>query len=252
MLSTLARNFNDMARSMQRQVTSLEELSSMQQRFVADVSHELRTPLTSILGYTEMLEEGAYGELGDEQRDAVRRALLATLLLGERRVGAARWVSLEGAWRVLPIGLVLGISLPCMNWVHHPSVAVLLMILVGACGGFFVVPMNALLQHRGCQLLTAGQSIAIQNFNENLSVMAMMLGYSALMALDLPFSIITSVLGACALARGHQGLRGGGGNAGARRRRTDGSRRGAGGKGGGGCGHGACLLASRGPVRPAC
>ena len=56
--------------------------------------------------------------------------------------------------------------------------------------------MNALLQHRGCQLLTAGQSIAIQNFNENLSVMAMMLGYSALMALDLPFSIITSVLGA--------------------------------------------------------
>jgi LPLT family lysophospholipid transporter-like MFS transporter len=44
--------------------------------------------------------------------------------------------------------------------------------------------------------LTAGQSIAIQNLNENLSVMAMMLGYSALMALDLPFSIITSVLGA--------------------------------------------------------
>ena len=109
---------------------------------------------------------------------------------------AARWVSLEGAWRVLPIGLVLGISLPCMNWVHHPSVAMLLMILVGACGGFFVVPMNALLQHRGCQLLTAGQSIAIQNFNENLSVMAMMLGYSALMAMDLPFSVITSVLGA--------------------------------------------------------
>ena len=109
---------------------------------------------------------------------------------------AARWVSLEGAWRVLPIGLVLGISLPCMNWVHHPSVAVLLMILVGACGGFFVVPMNALLQHRGCQLLTAGQSIAIQNFNENLSVMAMMLGYSALMAMDLPFLVITSVLGA--------------------------------------------------------
>jgi LPLT family lysophospholipid transporter-like MFS transporter len=109
---------------------------------------------------------------------------------------AARWVSLEGAWRVLPIGLVLGISLPCMNWVHHPGVAVVLMILVGACGGFFVVPMNALLQHRGCQLLTAGQSIAIQNFNENLSVMAMMLGYSALMAMDLPFSVITSVLGA--------------------------------------------------------
>jgi hypothetical protein len=109
---------------------------------------------------------------------------------------AARWVSLEGAWRVLPMGLVLGISLPCMNWVHHPGVALGLMVLVGACGGFFVVPMNALLQYRGCQLLTAGQSIAIQNFNENLSVMAMMLVYSGLMALDLSFFTISSVLGA--------------------------------------------------------
>lgn len=109
---------------------------------------------------------------------------------------AARWVSLEGAWRVLPMGLVLGISLPCLNWIHHPGVALALMVLVGACGGFFVVPMNALLQHRGCQLLTAGQSIAIQNFNENLSVMAMMLAYSGLMALDLSFFTISSVLGA--------------------------------------------------------
>lgn len=109
---------------------------------------------------------------------------------------AARWVPLEGAWRVLPMGLVLGVSLPIMNWVHHPSVALALMVMVGACGGFFVVPMNALLQHRGCHLLTAGQSIAIQNLNENLSVMVMMLAYSALMALELPFFIITSVLGA--------------------------------------------------------
>jgi LPLT family lysophospholipid transporter-like MFS transporter len=109
---------------------------------------------------------------------------------------AARWISLPAAWRVLPIGLVLGLSLPCMNWVHHPGIAIALMVLVGACGGFFVVPMNALLQHRGCHLLTAGQSIAIQNFNENLSVMTMMLVYSALMALELPFSMITSLLGA--------------------------------------------------------
>ena len=109
---------------------------------------------------------------------------------------AARWVSLVNAWKVLPLGLVLGISLPCMNWVHHPGVALGLMVLVGACGGLFVVPMNALLQHRGCRLLTAGQSIAIQNLNENLSVMGMMLLYSGLMALELSFGVISSVLGA--------------------------------------------------------
>jgi LPLT family lysophospholipid transporter-like MFS transporter len=109
---------------------------------------------------------------------------------------AARWVTLEGAWRVLPLGLLLGLSLPVMNWIHHPGVAVVLMVLVGACGGFFVVPMNALLQHRGCQLLTAGQSIAIQNLNENLSVMAMMLAYSGMIAMDLSFAFISCMLGA--------------------------------------------------------
>jgi LPLT family lysophospholipid transporter-like MFS transporter len=109
---------------------------------------------------------------------------------------AAHWVTLEGAWRVLPLGLLLGLSLPVMNWIHHSGVAVVLMVLVGACGGFFVVPMNALLQHRGCQLLTAGQSIAIQNLNENLSVMAMMLAYSGMMAMDLSFAFISCMLGA--------------------------------------------------------
>jgi MFS family permease len=108
---------------------------------------------------------------------------------------AARFVSLGGAWKVLPLGLLLGIAMPSMNWIHHPGVAVGMMVAVGACGGFFVVPMNALLQHRGCQLLTAGQSIAIQNLNENLSVMVMMLVYSALMAMNLSFFAISSVLG---------------------------------------------------------
>ena len=59
------------------------------------------------------------------------------------------------------------------------DVAVPLMILLGALAGFFVVPMNALLQHRGHILMGAGHSIAVQNFNENLSILAM-LGFYAL------------------------------------------------------------------------
>ncbi|MCU1558208.1 MAG: two-component sensor histidine kinase [Microbacteriaceae bacterium] len=47
-IATLARSFNGMADSLQRQITKLAELSRLQQRFVSDVSHELRTPLTTI------------------------------------------------------------------------------------------------------------------------------------------------------------------------------------------------------------
>src|SRR5262249_18597931 len=53
-----------------------------------------------------------------------------------------------------------------------------LMILIGALAGFFVVPMNALLQHRGHHLVGAGRSIAVQNFNENASILIMIAAYS--------------------------------------------------------------------------
>jgi len=60
------------------------------------------------------------------------------------------------------------------------------MALVGALGGALVVPLNALLQHRGCVLLTAGRSIAVQGFNENASILVMLAAYAALVAAELP------------------------------------------------------------------
>ena len=66
------------------------------------------------------------------------------------------------------------------------------MILIGALAGFFVVPMNALLQHRGHVLMGAGHSIAVQNFNENLSILVMLSVYALLMWLN--FSIYTVVV----------------------------------------------------------
>ena len=67
-------------------------------------------------------------------------------------------------------------------------IAGLIMILVGICAGFFVVPMNALLQHRGHVLMSAGRSIAVQNFNENSSILVMLGVYSLLIKADLSSS----------------------------------------------------------------
>jgi MFS family permease len=86
---------------------------------------------------------------------------------------AARFVSLRGAVKVLPIGACMGVVVMFMIFVHHLPTALLLMVAIGACAGFFVVPMNALLQHRGHVLMGAGHSIAVQNFNENIGILVM-------------------------------------------------------------------------------
>ncbi|HEY1325913.1 MAG TPA: lysophospholipid transporter LplT [Casimicrobiaceae bacterium] len=93
----------------------------------------------------------------------------------------ASWlVSLRGAVRVLPIGALMGLIVISMIFVRNLWVAMALMVLIGACAGFFVVPMNAMLQHRGHVLMGAGHSIAVQNFNENVGILVMV-GLYALM-----------------------------------------------------------------------
>ncbi len=68
-------------------------------------------------------------------------------------------------------------------------------MIVGGLSGFFVVPMNALLQHRGHVLLSAGHSIAVQNFNENLSVLVMLCLYAVLVWLDVPVAAVIVLFG---------------------------------------------------------
>lgn len=99
---------------------------------------------------------------------------------------ATRWVVLEQAPRLLPIGVLMGLLLPLLLWVEQVWTAGLLLVLVGALAGFFVVPMNALLQHRGCSLLTAGRSIAVQGFNENAGMLVMLGVYAAAIGLEVP------------------------------------------------------------------
>jgi hypothetical protein len=112
----------------------------------------------------------------------------AAILQGVTAVGiaigavlASAWVSLDRAVRVIPLGIAMGFFIIVMNFVHSVWTAVGVMIAIGAMAGFFVVPMNALLQHRGHHLVGAGRSIAVQNFNENSSVLAMIVLYSLLL-----------------------------------------------------------------------
>ncbi len=111
-------------------------------------------------------------------------------------MAASRYVALERAVRLLPLGLLLGLVIPLMLCVHSIAMAAALMVLVGAMAGFFVVPMNALLQHRGYTLLTAGRSIAVQGFNENAGMLVMLAVYAGATALQLPISTLVLGFGA--------------------------------------------------------
>lgn len=93
---------------------------------------------------------------------------------------AGRYVKLQDSIKVLPTGIIMGFVVISMMFVTDPIIAAVLLAIIGALGGFFVVPMNALLQHRGHLLMGAGHSIAVQNFNENLSILAL-LGLYAMM-----------------------------------------------------------------------
>ncbi len=127
---------------------------------------------------------------------------------------AAAKVPLKKSLSVLPMGILMGILVTCMAYFDRSMapegglsmfgfelswatiIAAVAMVAVGICAGFFVVPMNALLQHRGHVLMSAGRSIAVQNFNENLSILTMLGVYSLLIKLDLSVPTTMLVFGA--------------------------------------------------------
>ena len=110
-------------------------------------------------------------------------------------IAAARLISLRQTTRVLPVGIAMGFVVMLMMFVHSFVSALLMMVVVGALAGFFVVPMNALLQHRGHMLMGAGHSIAVQNFNENLSILVMTGLYALLIKLDVSINTVICLFG---------------------------------------------------------
>jgi MFS family permease len=113
---------------------------------------------------------------------------------------AARHVALAAAVRVLPLGIVMGVLVPLVSLVQDWPWALPLLAAVGALGGALVVPLNALLQHRGHVLLSAGRSIAVQNFNENLSVLLMLAAYAGLLKAGVDIRSLMAGLGALVAA----------------------------------------------------
>jgi MFS family permease len=107
-------------------------------------------------------------------------------------VVASMRMRLEDGPRVITLGIGMGLLIILLIFITHVWVAVPFLILLGALGGFLVVPMNALLQHRGHNLMGAGRSIAVQNFNEQACILVLGAAYSLFTGLGLPtFAAIT-------------------------------------------------------------
>jgi len=125
-----------------------------------------------------------------EQATQLTAVVAVGLAIGS--VVAAKAVPLEHAVKVLPLGIAMGFVVLAMALVTDWGLAVLMLILIGILAGSFLIPMNALLQHRGHQLMGSGHSIALQNFNENLSILLMLGAYA--MMIEAGFSIHTIVI----------------------------------------------------------
>ena len=122
----------------------------------------------------------------------------ASALVGVVAIGTAAGaivaslrMRLDQATQVIPFGIAMGILVVGLNLITDFWYAAPFLILLGAIGGFLVVPMNALLQHRGANLMGAGRSIAVQNFNEQACILGLGAFYTGMTRFGL--SAFTSI-----------------------------------------------------------
>lgn len=130
---------------------------------------------------------------GLEQATQLMALLAVGIAVGS--VIAARYITLEHSTKVLPAGILMGILVVIMALVQHWQLAALLLFIIGALAGFFVVPLNALLQHRGHELIGAGHSIAVQNFNEHIGILLLLGAYLLMVKANIPINAIVIAFG---------------------------------------------------------
>lgn len=114
--------------------------------------------------------------------------------------GAARFVSLHTVNRALPAGILIGLLIMAFAFVDSFSFAAFMLVVTGACGGFYVVPLNALLQERGRTSVGSGHAIAVQNFFENCCMLLMIGFYTVLDKNQVAVTTSTVAVGALVLA----------------------------------------------------
>jgi LPLT family lysophospholipid transporter-like MFS transporter len=139
--------------------------------------------------------EWAKQSLGMPLNKATSTVAIVVVGVALGAVMSARFITLRKALSVIPLGIAMGVIVMSMIFVHDLRIAYVLLLVVGALSGFFVVPMNALLQHRGHVLMSAGHSIAVQNFNENLSILTMLAVYAGMVKLGLGLNTIIVLFG---------------------------------------------------------
>ncbi|MGI9212782.1 MAG: lysophospholipid transporter LplT [Methylococcaceae bacterium] len=133
--------------------------------------------------------------LGMDLEHSTQLTAVVAVGVGVGAAVAAKLVPLEHSVRVLPMGIAMGLTVASMVFIHDWQIALPALALIGAMGGYFVVPMNALLQHRGHMLMGAGHSIALQNFNENISVLLMLGVYALMIKAELSANVIVFIFG---------------------------------------------------------
>jgi LPLT family lysophospholipid transporter-like MFS transporter len=109
---------------------------------------------------------------------------------------AAKFITLEKADRAVPAGVLIGVSVCILAVTTNIPAAFAVMSLVGACGGFFIVPLNALLQERGRESVGAGHAIAVQNLAENTAMLVMIGLYTLAVRAGTPVVGIAGLFGA--------------------------------------------------------
>ncbi len=123
--------------------------------------------------------------------------LTATVAIGVAlgSIIAARFITLQNSVKVLPAGIFMGILVIAVAFVTEWHIAAFVLFSIGILSGFFVVPLNALLQHRGHLLIGAGHSIAVQNFNENLGILILSGAYTLMVKANIDINHIVVIFG---------------------------------------------------------
>jgi MFS family permease len=133
--------------------------------------------------------------LGFSPEESTLLMVVVAIGIAAGSIIAARTVELEESVKILPVGIAAGFAVAAMMFVHEWHIACVLLFIIGALSGYLIVPLNALLQHRGHILIGAGHSIAVQNFNENLGIAVLIGAYTLMVKGDMSMNTIILIFG---------------------------------------------------------